>query len=258
MEQNKTNEVWQVKSGECLAHFEHESAPRGMNVREIKAGQYKVLMPAYLDLVDRKVNANFMFAEAAWIVSGHNQLWELTDTMKAYANFSDDGVFLRGAYGPKVVDQLGYIVDSIESDLDTRQAVINIWRERPSKSKDIPCTLSMQFLVREGYLHMLTTMRSHDIVLGFTYDVFTFSMVAKAVQLLLKDRGIDVMLGDLVVTAGSLHLYENYYEKVEAWLDSEERDRKIGAAVAKVCTAQTYRELIENLKQGAQEYGEAI
>ena len=119
----------------------------------------------------------------------------------------------------------------------------------------------MQFLVRDGKLNMVTTMRSHDIVLGFTYDVFTFSMVAKSVQLLLKERGIDVELGDLYVTAGSLHLYSNYYEKAENWLGSEDEDQRIAMAVYRFVNnplIDSYDKLINSLRTGAQEYGESL
>jgi thymidylate synthase len=258
LQENKTNLIWQEKVGHCLGDPDFIASPRGMEVREVVQGSYIVPMPAFIDLKDRKVNVNFMFAEAAWIISGSNRLEDITPYMKNYANFSDDGVFLRGAYGPKVVDQLPYVVDTIAGDIDTRQAVITIWRERPGPSKDIPCTVAMQFLVRDGKLNMVTTMRSQDIVLGFTYDVFTFSMVAKAVQLLLRARGIEVMLGNLYLTAGSMHLYKNYYEKAEAWLDSTERDMDISHAVAfYVGKTQTYKDLISLLQLGALRYGEA-
>ena len=255
--ENRTNDVWQHKVEHILGDPDFIPSPRGNEVREQLAGQYTVPMPAFLDLVDRKVNVNFMFAEAWWILSGSNRLEDLTPYMKQYANFSDDQVFLRGAYGPKIVDQLGYVVDCLENDIDSRQAVINIWRERPGPSKDIPCTVNMQFVIREDRLYMLTNMRSNDIILGFTYDVFTFSMVARAVQLLLEERGIDVSLGELTVTAGSLHLYETHYEKAEKWIESKDRDEKIGMAVIKYANGKSFTDLLNNLKKGADEYGEA-
>jgi thymidylate synthase len=218
-----------------------------MEVRERMAAQYKVPMPAYIDLVERKVNLPFMFAEAKWIISGSNRLSDLTPYMAAYKNFSDDGIFLKGAYGPKVVEQLGYITQTLLDDNDSRQAVMTIWRERPSGSKDVPCTVAMQFLIRNKHLHLITTMRSNDVVLGFTYDVFTFSMVAKSVQLLLKQRGLDVELGDLIVQPGSLHLYETHYPDVERWTKAKDRDPAISEAVAKLAICTTYDELIETL-----------
>lgn len=254
---SSTNEVWKSKVREIAENPQHISHPRGMEVKERLAEQYTVDMPAYIDLDERKVNVNFMFAEAAWIISGSNRLSDLTPTMKRYADFSDDGVFLRGAYGPKVVDQLGYVVDTLEKDNDSRQAVLNIWRERPGESKDIPCTTNMQFIIRDNKLNMITTMRSHDIVLGFTYDVFSFSMVAKAVQLLLKDRGINVDLGQLTVTAGSMHLYETHYEKYKQWTESDRINKSIKTVVDFIMERSLdYHSLINSLEMMSKNYQE--
>jgi thymidylate synthase len=248
---NKTNEVWKRKVSQCLSDYDVVSIPRGFEVREVINGHYTVPMPAFLDLTDRNVLVPFMFAEAAWIVGGSNRLSDLTPFMKSYANFSDDKKFLRGAYGPKVVDQLPYVVDSIMNDYDTRQAVLTIWRERPGPSKDVPCTVAMQFIVRDKVLHSVVTMRSNDIILGFTYDVFTFSMVAFAVKLLLKERGFDVELGNLHVNAGSLHIYDRHYDDAGTWMFSKERDLSIKKRVMEVMKAENYEDLIATLKEEA-------
>lgn len=250
----QANLIWQQKVKEVLDNPDFISSPRGMEVKEQLSGHYQVEMPAYITLIDRKVNVPFMLAEAAWIISGSNRLEDITPYMKRYANFSDDGVFLRGAYGPKVVDQLGYVVDSIEKDQDTRQAFLNIWRERPGTSKDIPCTTSIQFLLREGKLNIVVTMRSQDIVLGYTYDVFTFSMIAKSVQLLLRARGIESELGTLYLNAGSLHIYERHYEDGVKWSKAIAGDSAIDRIVSKVMESDTYEELIKVLKKEANEY----
>lgn len=253
---NKTNTIWQEKLVECLHKYDYTSKPRGMEVSEIISGHYKVPMPAYLNLSSRGVNVPFMFAEAAWIISGSNRLSDIKPFMKGYAKFSDDQVFLRGAYGPKVVDQLGYVVDAIEKDNDTRQAVINIWRERPGQSKDIPCTISMQFLLRNKMLQAVVTMRSQDIVLGFTYDVFTFSMVANAVRLLLAERGIDCELGSLYVNAGSMHLYKQHYDKARNEFMLVNEDHLVSDEIATIMMqATTYEKLIAALEYKAVNHG---
>lgn len=244
---NSTNFVWQEKVSECLDNYDFVSKPRGLEIRETISGSYKVPMPAYIDLKDREVNIGFMFIEAAWIVSGSNRLSMIKPYMKMYENFSDDGVFLGGAYGPKIIDQLGYVVNALVGDRDSRQAVLNIWRERPGSSKDVPCTTQMQFLIRDGKLNSVTTMRSQDIILGFTYDVFTFSMVAKAVQLLLRAKSVDVELGDLFVNAGSLHIYKKHYKKAEDWLTATRQERKIANSVESINSAEDYEDLIDVL-----------
>lgn len=247
----RTNEEWKKKILQCRDKFSYVVKPRGMKCYEVISGHYQVPMPAFIDLKARNVNLPFMFAEAAWIISGSNRLGDLTPYMKVYKNFSDDGVFLRGAYGPKVVDQLPYVVDCLVKDNDSRQAVMTIWRERPGPSKDIPCTVSIQFFIREDVLHSVVTMRSNDIVLGFTYDVFTFSMIANAVRLLLKERGIDVVLGTLCVNPGSMHLYEQHVKSVQKWNEETERESLIPTLVLDVMMAETYHELIVALEQNA-------
>ncbi len=252
--EHETNYAWREKLLQVLDEYEYVSKPRGMEVREILNGNYNVMMPAYLNLKARKINKAFMFAEAYWICSGSNRLADLTPYMAFYKNFSDDGVFLRGAYGPKVVDQLSYVVDSLLYDYQTRQAVLTIWRERPALSKDIPCTVAMQFMIRDKKLHMTTTMRSHDIVLGFTYDVFTFSMVAKCVQLLLREKGVTVELGNLHVNAGSLHMYDQHYIQARDWALELEEEQDLHDAVANLNSAETYQDLLDMLKATAEAF----
>lgn len=251
---NKTNAVWRETISKIFHNPQFISSPRGMKVKEILSGSYTVPMPAFLSLTDRKINKAFMFAEAAWIISGSNRLSDLTKYMKMYANFSDDGTFLRGAYGPKVVDQLPYIVDTLINDNDSRQAVMTIWRERPGISKDIPCTVAMQFLIRNNKLYSVVTMRSHDAILGFTYDVFSFSMVAYSVLLLLRDRGVLCELGDLTVNAGSLHVYETHYDKIGDWGVATQTDEVLEKAVQSLKKVDSYEQLIKRLLTLAKEH----
>lgn len=181
----------------------------GRSSFEIINGCFKTQMQyPILTIRSRKLNYRFMAAEAAWILSGSNYLDDVQWAMKRYTNYSDDGVFLRGAYGPKVVDQLPFIVYALRRDINSRQAVLSIWRERPDlASKDIPCTLSMQFIVRSGVLHTVVMMRSWDVYWGLPYDIFTFSAISAVVASLVP--GVEE-LGSLHVNAGSFHLYEDH------------------------------------------------
>lgn len=217
-----TNSIWKKCISDVMAKGT-ESSPRGKRISELLGYSYSIQMQSsVITLASRKMNYGFMLAEAAWIVSGSNWLDDITPYMKRYSDFSDDGIMLHGAYGPKVVDQLMYVVNCIENDIDTRQAVINIWREKPGISKDIPCTLNMQFLVRNDRLHCVTNMRSQDAVLGMSYDVFTFSMVANMVRILLANRGINVGLGVLHVNVGSFHIYQEHFGNIIEWIERDD------------------------------------
>ena len=198
--------------------------PRGMFTKEIIGHTTRCDMSSpIVTIPERELGYKFMFAEAHWILSGDNRV----STIKPYSNvikrFSDDGVFYFGAYGPKVVDQLPYICKALNDDIDTRQACINIWREKPPVSKDVPCTLSLQFLVRRGTLYVIANMRSNDVWLGWPYDNFNFSMIGLSVCLLMKEiHGKDLKLGMLTNNAGSRHLYKENFEKAFKVVDSKE------------------------------------
>lgn len=153
---------------------------------------------------ERKLGKRFRYAEAWWILTGRNDVESIRRYSSTIANFSDDGDYFAGAYGPKVVDQLSYVSACLRKDIDTRQAVINIWRENLRDTKDVPCTLSLQFLVREGALHCIATMRSSDLWLGWPYDIFNFSMIARRVN---EIANLQVEPGYLAINHGSLHLY---------------------------------------------------
>lgn len=198
----------------------HHAAPRGMAIKELLCCTSIVDMNyPIVDVPGRDLGFKFMAAEAAWILSGDNRV----STIKPYArhieNFSDDGQFFYGAYGPRVIDQLPYVARVLAEDPDTRQAVLTIWRPSPPKTKDVPCTVSVQWFIREGTLHCLDTMRSSDLWLGWPYDIFNFSMLSHYLRLILKARyGVVVEVGSLFLTAGSQHIYEKNFEKIEAIL----------------------------------------
>lgn len=257
---NETNEVWQQKLKQCLDNYTHESSPRGMKIREVVNGHYSLGdMPVYIDLEERKPNLSFMFAEAAWILEGSNRLSKIKPFMAGYARFSDDGVFMSGGYGPQVVENLRYIVDTLEKDNDSRQAFFSIWRNRPGISKDLPCTTSMQYILRDGRLHVVVNMRSQDIVLGFTYDVFTFSMISLAVSLLLRARGVQNELGAMYVNAGSMHLYEDQFENARRWLDTTKTNPEVRKRVDLVLgRVSSYDDLIEALWEEARNVKESV
>lgn len=190
---------------------------RGRVTLEKLASQTTIPMSApVLTLPERKLGYRFMAAEAAWILSGDNRVKTIAPYSKQISQFSDDGEFFFGAYGVKFVDQVSYIVETLANDQGSRQAYMNIWREQPRKTKDVPCTTGLQWIIRNNAIHCIATMRSSDMFLGWPYDVFNFSMMSLAILLLLRDKhGINLGLGQLVINAGSQHIYVDDLEKLK-------------------------------------------
>lgn len=193
-----------------LAQNGKSVSPRGRQVYELTSYQTVVDMNyPILTIPQREIGYKFMAAEAAWILSGDNRVSTIEPYAKAIKQFSDDGITYHGAYGPKIRDQLHYVANCLINDKDSRQAVINIWRENPPETKDVPCTLSIQFIIRDGMLHCLDTMRSSDIWLGWPYDIFNMSMLSRYLLAYMRQAGtLGIQLGNVYLTAGSQHLYE--------------------------------------------------
>lgn len=220
------DKAW-VRDLEYVFKYGDKVSPRGKLVYETLALKSEVSMgnPVILNK-RRNLGYKFMAAEAAWILGGDNRLSTIQPYSKTIGTFSDDGETFFGAYGPKVYDQIPFVVSTLHNDVDSRQAVINIWRENPGPSRDIPCTLSLQFLIRNSKLHCVASMRSSDLWLGHPYDIFNFSAVSFAVLLQLKTVfDLKLELGHLFLTAGSKHIYEkngsDVSDIIEKWHDGE-------------------------------------
>lgn len=207
-----------------LVKYGNAVCPRGQPCREILCYRTKIpMVQPVVTIKERKLGRRFMAAEAWWILSGRNDLASIAPYSKEIHKFSNDGQRFDGAYGPKVVDQVRHAVYSLAMDRDTRQAVITMWRENPRPSLDVPCTISCQFLIRDGLLHCVDTMRSSDAWLGIVYDWFNFSMLSALILLelrLIDPKAFnDVELGTLTLVAGSQHLYERNLDDARRALD---------------------------------------
>ncbi len=190
-------------------------APRGQCTLEVTPSYFKLTEPRarVLDAsCGRVVNPAFAAAEAVWILAGSDDPWiyQYNDRLR---RFSEEGR-LRGAYGPRLrswqgVDQLDLVRRQLLSDESSRRATLCLFDPARDLAggRDVPCTLTHQFLVRDGRLHLHTTMRSQDLWLGFPYDVFTATLLQELVAFWC---GFEV--GDYHHHVCSLHLYEQHLE----------------------------------------------
>ena len=205
------SQVWLKALNDILTNGELVS-PRGLTTKEILQRTIEVDMRRpVLRVPDRSLSYKFMAAEAFWILSGDDRVETIAPWNARIAGFSADGERFFGAYGPKIMAQLPYIIEKLNADLDSRQAGLTIWRECPPQTKDVPCTVAVFFTIRGGKLNAHAFMRSSDVWLGVPYDVFNFSMLSHLVCGLLnehRDPPSFVEPGKLFLTAASSHLYE--------------------------------------------------
>ena len=206
-----------------------EENTRGMKTKELINQTIKFDMETPIIYHEkRKLNYQFMAAEAEFIANGDNRVSSLSRYNKNIAQFSDDGLIFNGNYGDPFNSQLNYVVKSLVDLRESRQAVLTIWQANPVKSNDTRCTLTMQFLIRDGYMDCVVNMRSSDIVWGIGYDLFNFTIMALRVLTLYNttvhvDSVNIVQLGSMYLNAGSSHLYERHYDLAESILEHKSK-----------------------------------
>lgn len=192
---------------------------------------------------ERKWNPVLPYVESLWLGMGHNDLAMPAHYLERLSEFSDDGITLRGAYGPRFrywnggysdynigqdyssnysggIDQFKFIIDLLQKDPNSRQAIITIGD--PAKdcfdssgeikeTKDRPCTRNIQFIINDGKLDVFVHMRSNDFMWGASgVNIFNYTFLQEIFAGIL---GVDV--GVYYHIANNFHYYERHKEKVK-------------------------------------------
>jgi thymidylate synthase len=173
--------------------------------------------------LSRTENKQVLFSclgELLWYLAGSRQLAFIEYYLSRYAEESDDGLTVHGAYGPRLFrmrhqDQVANVLSLLKSRPTSRRAVIQIFdaTDLAAPHKDVPCTCTLQFVVREGRLHLFTAMRSNDAYFGLPHDIFAFTMLQEIMA-----RSLGVEVGNYKHAVGSLHLYKRHRKAARAFL----------------------------------------
>lgn len=175
----------------------------------------------------RDISPCYLLGEWLWYFTARNDVKFISIFGKMWERLTDDGVTNNSAYGYIMkkkfgFDQIEKIIELLSKDPNSRRAVININtpNERVIETKDEPCTIGLQFLIRNNKLYCTAIMRSNDVYLGFPYDVAFFTELQKYIA----DR-LGVGYGDYTHFATSLHVYARDLEKLVAIRNKPESKR---------------------------------
>jgi thymidylate synthase len=158
--------------------------------------------------------------ELCWYLAGSNELEFISYYIPRYRDYAEGGI-IYGGYGPRLFDwkgvnQLANVTAILRERCDSRRAVIQLFDaiDVVEEHEDVPCTCALQFMLRDGKLHMIVSMRSNDAFLGLPHDVFCFTMLQEIMA-----RTLSVELGVYKHAVGSLHLYDSDREAAQRFLD---------------------------------------
>ena len=158
--------------------------------------------------------------ELCWYLAKRNDLEFIEYYISEYAKSADEGV-IYGGYGPRLFDWRGInqfenVAKRLAVNPHSRRAVIQLFdgQDNVGKHADVPCTCTLQFMVRGEELNLIAHMRSNDAYKGLPHDVFCFTMLQ---EIMARKLSLDV--GTYKHMVGSLHLYDDDVRNSKRFLD---------------------------------------
>jgi thymidylate synthase len=201
-------------------------APRGMATLELEDVCLTISDPRdrVALLPGRRADIFATVAETLWVIAGREDVAFVAHYLPRMHDYSDDGLSLHGAYGPRLrnwrgVDQLQQVRTVLTEDPESRRAAVVLFdpeRDLTAPTKDVPCNNWLHFTIRDGRLNLRVASRSMDALWGSTINVFEWTVLQELMALWLG-----VKLGTYTHFVGSMHLYYGMRERVDEILSHD-------------------------------------
>ena len=190
---------------------------RGGETLELLHTCFHISDPTQRWVLNRRppINPAFALAEVIWILSGRNDSAFLNYWNPRLPQYSGRGPQYYGAYGQRLrfrfgIDQIRFAFESLDSNPDSRQVVLQIWdaasdlpiEKGKPRSRDIPCNVCSLLKVRRNQLEWMQIMRSNDLVLGWPHNVVQFTILQEMMA-----GWLGISVGSYSHLSDSLHVY---------------------------------------------------
>lgn len=206
-----------------------ELVARGSTFTELECFQLAVHSKyPFMAFPSRKYKVDYFKKEMIWKLTGD----PFNDTIKQHAKMwesvqNTDGSF-NSNYGQYWFgEQLGLhkAFNELIVDKSTRRAVIPMLSTKHIGHgvNDTVCTGHITFHIRKGNeLNALVSMRSSDQIFGLGTDIPTFATIHRMLLAMLQTVYPDLVLGKIIITADSSHIYDRHYNMVQTILRQSE------------------------------------
>lgn len=117
------------------------------------------------------------------------------------------------------IDQIKNVIESIKSNPEGRRHIVTAWNPAEVDSMALPpCHCLFQFYVNDGKLSCHLYQRSADVFLGVPFNIASYALLT---HIIAHQCGLGV--GDLVISFGDVHIYNNHRDQVAEQLSREPR-----------------------------------
>lgn len=117
------------------------------------------------------------------------------------------------------IDQIAKLIEGITTQPESRRHIVTAWDPSTVDACVLPpCHILFQMFVINGHLSCSVYQRSADLFLGVPFNIASYALLT---HLVAQQCGLEV--GDLVWSAGCVHLYHNHLEQAKLQLTREPR-----------------------------------
>jgi thymidylate synthase len=189
-------------------------------------------------LTTKKVHTKSILHELLWFVAGDTNAHNLKRVgVSIWDEWADEDGSLGPVYGaqwrrwraaapegaqsdtPVEIDQLADLVEQIRTNPNSRRLILSAWNVGELEAMKLPpCHLLVQFNVQNEKLHCSMTMRSCDVFLGLPFNVASYAALT-----MMMAQVTDLVPGELIVSLGDTHIYQNHFDQVRLQLTREPR-----------------------------------
>lgn len=148
--------------------------------------------------------------------------------------------------------QYEWVVRTLEKNLESRKAFININQphHKIEEGKDFPCTIGIQFFIKDNHLCCVVSSRSTDIYTGLPYDMGFFAFVTELIYIDLKTRlapekAKNLKLGYVTIKTNFTQIYDKTRHRALSLLEK--------VAQNAITTYTNTMPLIENAQETLQD-----
>lgn len=201
----------------------------GVGTRSLFGWQMRFDLAAGFPLVTtKKVHLRSIIHELLWFIRGETNIRYLQENgvsiWDEWADASGDlgpvyGKQWRAWEGPdgRVIDQLSAVIAEIQRNPDSRRLIVSAWNPADLPRMALaPCHALFQFYVARGRLSCQLYQRSADVFLGLPFNIASYALLTMMVA-----QVCELKLGELVLTLGDAHLYNNHIDQAHEQLGRE-------------------------------------
>jgi thymidylate synthase len=111
-------------------------------------------------------------------------------------------------------DQLIELVNGIKDDPYSRRHIMTAWNPGELDLMALPpCHIMSQFYVNNGKLSCQMYQRSADMFLGMPFNIASYALLTHLIA-----QSCNLEVGDLIISVGDAHIYNNHVDQVEEQL----------------------------------------